>query len=85
MGENPGECEIAYDTALWMLYAILDDTMQEEEIVEEEDKATVQNCRSHRTMFASVRMADLAHLSTVVKSIQGRLDALRRKMRSATA
>jgi len=29
MNENSSECEIAYDTALWMLYAILDETMQE--------------------------------------------------------
>ena len=44
MGEIPSECEIAYDTALWMLFAILDGTMQEGEVVEEEDKVTVQNC-----------------------------------------
>jgi serine/threonine-protein kinase ULK/ATG1 len=46
MNENPSECEIAYDTALWMLYAILDETMQEGEPVGEEDKVHVQNCKS---------------------------------------
>ena len=45
MGENAQECEIAYDTALWMLYAILDETMQEGEPVDEEDKVTVRNCK----------------------------------------
>lgn len=44
MGENTQDCEIAYDTALWMLYAILDETMQEGEPVDEEDKVTVRNC-----------------------------------------
>lgn len=44
MGENAQDCEIAYDTALWMLYAILDETMQEGEPVDEEDKVTVRNC-----------------------------------------
>lgn len=44
MGENAQECEIAYDTALWMLYAILDETMQEGELVDEEDTITVRNC-----------------------------------------
>lgn len=45
MGENTQECEIAYDTALWMLYAILDETMQEGELVDEEDTVTVRNCK----------------------------------------
>lgn len=44
MGENTQECEIAYETALWMLYAILDETMQEGELVDEEDTVTVRNC-----------------------------------------
>ena len=45
MGENAAECEIAYDTALWMLFAILDDTMQEGEAVDEDNKVTIQQCR----------------------------------------
>lgn len=47
--ENPSECEIAYETALWMLYAILDETMQEGEPVGEEDKVHVQNCEHETT------------------------------------
>lgn len=43
-GDSPHECEIAYDTALWMLYAILDDTMQGGEPVQEEDRHNIQNC-----------------------------------------
>lgn len=46
MGENAQECEIAYDTALWMLHAILDETMQEGELVDEDDTVTVRNCKS---------------------------------------
>lgn len=45
MGENAQECEIAYDTALWMLYAILDEIMQEGGFVDEEAKVTVRNCK----------------------------------------
>lgn len=26
-GENPADCETAYETALWLLYALLDETM----------------------------------------------------------
>lgn len=44
-GENPTDCETAYETALWMLYAILDGTMSTnlngEAAVEDEDRATV--------------------------------------------
>ncbi|GAA5844785.1 hypothetical protein JCM9279_002919 [Rhodotorula babjevae] len=43
-GENPSDCETAYETALWMLYALLDDTMHaglpsSPEV--DEDRATV--------------------------------------------
>lgn len=42
-GENPTDCETAYETALWMLYAILDETMSPPigDQVEEDDRATV--------------------------------------------
>lgn len=30
-GENPSDCETAYETALWLLYALLDDTMSAQE------------------------------------------------------
>ncbi|KAL8293679.1 hypothetical protein RQP46_000380 [Phenoliferia psychrophenolica] len=42
-GENPTDCETAYETALWMLYALLDETIaaQPGESVEEEDRTTV--------------------------------------------
>ena len=86
MGDTPAECEIAYDTALWMLFAILDDAMQEGEAVEEEDKTTIQNCESPGWLLTlrAGNVTDEMLLSAVVKSIQGRLEALRRKMRSAS-
>ncbi|GAA5961702.1 hypothetical protein JCM21900_000638 [Sporobolomyces salmonicolor] len=42
-GENPADCETAYESALWMLYALLDDTMsaQTGDGVPDEDCATV--------------------------------------------
>lgn len=63
MNENPSECEIAYDTALWMLYAILDDTMQEGEPVGEEDKVHVQNCTSSVLPTARIRLNECAQSS----------------------
>jgi hypothetical protein len=83
MGDNSQECEIAYDTALWMLYTILDETMQEGEPVDEEDKVTVRNCKLlHTTELMG--HADVAFY-TVIESIKGRLAALKRKMRSSSA
>lgn len=58
MGENAAECEIAYDTALWMLFAILDDTMQEGEAVDEDNKVTIQQCRQ---IVSDVRLHDADH------------------------
>ncbi|KWU43996.1 kinase-like protein, partial [Rhodotorula sp. JG-1b] len=44
-GENPTDCETAYETALWLLYALLDDTMHAGSSASaaesEEDRATV--------------------------------------------
>lgn len=37
-GESPTDCETAYETALWMLYAILDETMTGGPLVEDEDR-----------------------------------------------
>lgn len=42
-GENPTDCETAYETALWMLYAILDGitSCSTGQPAEDEDCATV--------------------------------------------
>lgn len=85
MGDNTQECEIAYDTALWMLYAILDETMQEGEHVEEEDKATVRNCELNRQARPHLIIVLTIRLATVIESIKGRLTALRRKIRGTAA
>lgn len=37
MGENSIECELEYETSLWMLYSLLDPTMKEEDLQEDED------------------------------------------------
>ncbi|KAK4054701.1 Serine/threonine-protein kinase [Microbotryomycetes sp. JL221] len=68
-GENPTDCETAYETALWMLYAILDESVSTTPgdgafLVEEEDRATI-------TKFVS--------------SITGRLQALRKKLEPASS
>jgi hypothetical protein len=44
-GESGVDCEAAYETALWMLYALVDVTMQDNEQVDEEDRVTVDKCR----------------------------------------
>lgn len=40
-GENPSDCEIAYETALWMLFALLDETMTGGTSIEEDDRGTL--------------------------------------------
>ncbi|GAA6017710.1 hypothetical protein JCM11491_001178 [Sporobolomyces phaffii] len=41
-GENPGDCETAYETALWLLYALLDETMSAQDGGQtDEDRTTV--------------------------------------------
>lgn len=41
-GENPTDCETAYETALWLLYALLDETMSAQDGGQtEEDRTTV--------------------------------------------
>ncbi|KAM0753377.1 kinase-like protein [Meredithblackwellia eburnea MCA 4105] len=42
-GENPTDCETAYETALWMLYALLDETIltQPGDAVEDDDRTTI--------------------------------------------
>ncbi|KAI5475162.1 serine/threonine protein kinase ATG1 [Pseudohyphozyma bogoriensis] len=57
-GESPTDCETAYETALWMLYAILDETMaaQVGDMVEEEDRTTVNKfVTSITTRLAALR------------------------------
>ena len=69
MGEGPNECEVAYETALWMLYAIIDPAWA---TVKDQDRSTVDKC-------AWTGAAWLTRV--VIASIQGRLEALRRKLR----
>jgi serine/threonine-protein kinase ULK/ATG1 len=44
-GESGVECEAAYETALWMLHALVDVTMQDTEQVDEDDRVTVDKCK----------------------------------------
>lgn len=57
MGEGPAECEVAYETALWMLYAISDAAASGP--VKEADRALVDRCASG----APLCRADLSQLS----------------------
>lgn len=50
MGENSNECELAYETALWMLFALVDETMQDGTSVRDEDRSTVDKCKSIRSL-----------------------------------
>ncbi|KAM0789543.1 hypothetical protein ACM66B_000357 [Microbotryomycetes sp. NB124-2] len=63
-GENPTDCETAYETALWMLHAIIDDSVQAPindagVTLEDEDRTTINK---------------------FVASISARLNALRQKL-----
>lgn len=42
-GESPADCEAAYETALWLLYALLDESMtaQRGEPVDDADRSMV--------------------------------------------
>lgn len=44
MGESITDCETAYETALYMLYAILETSPQAESSPKDEDQATVDKC-----------------------------------------
>jgi hypothetical protein len=72
-----------------MLYAILDEVMQEGEPVGDEDKVHVQKCECPRSSIDQrvVMKADVgashSRPNAVVNSIKGRLEALRRKMQTA--
>ena len=72
MGEGPAECEVAYETALWMLYAISDAAASGP--VKEADRALVDRCACPcvRTRLTRAR--------AVVAQIQARLEALRHKI-----
>jgi serine/threonine-protein kinase ULK/ATG1 len=46
-GETTADCEVAYDTALYMLFAILDESLADGEPIKEDDKATVNKCERY--------------------------------------
>jgi serine/threonine-protein kinase ULK2 len=74
-GDNPSICENAYETALWMLYAILDKTMREAELIDGDD--TEEDI--------TIKEDDNATLQKFINSIQTRLEALHRKMKAASS
>lgn len=76
MGENTADCEVAYETALYMLYAIIDSSRTQNN-AKDEDQVTVDKCES---FLISFRGEGLNMSLTVVTSIQGRLTSLRKKM-----
>ena len=45
MGDSTAECEASYETALYMLFAILDESLPDSEAVKDEDRVTVNKCR----------------------------------------
>lgn len=56
MGENVLECELEYETALWMLSAILDPTMHDGDEASDEDVETVEKfINSIRARLAALR------------------------------
>lgn len=65
--QNPADCEIAYETALWLLYAILDDTESNGPRNTGEGKGDEEEEQDRETVLA------------FVESVEKRLKALRRK------
>ena len=51
MGENSNECELAYETALWMLFTLVDETMQDGTSVKDEDRLTIDKCTLSLLLF----------------------------------
>ncbi|GAA6042868.1 hypothetical protein JCM8097_007200 [Rhodosporidiobolus ruineniae] len=70
-GESPADCETAYETALWMLYALLDDTMTGGPASAADDPQAAED--------------DRVTVGRFVQSITARLAALRRKIAPVSA
>lgn len=99
------ESEKNYQTAIWMLHAILDGAGEDgrSEAIEEDDREILTKCKfffvwSHNDCHACNTMRTfgilLCHMSltatpiflvVVIRSIENRLNLLRRKMASARA
>lgn len=69
-GESPTDCETAYESALWMLYALLDDTL---------------TGASSTTPLDPAAEEDRATVNRFVASIGARLKALRKKIAPMSA
>jgi len=59
--EDFGTCERDYETALWMLCAITDDVMQDDNPYVDQDRKTIGHCE-----FSAVSLYILIPLLTVV-------------------
>jgi hypothetical protein len=46
LSEDPIHTERAYDTAVYLFKAILDDTIRDGQLMEEEDRMSVEKCAS---------------------------------------
>lgn len=81
-GEAPGDCETAYETALWMLYAILDETMSASTPAIAGDSAGVPYAAAAGGGggMLIVDEADRATVDKFIASISARLNALKRKI-----
>jgi len=75
MGDNTADCETAYETALYMLYGIVDESMSDSASVKEEDRTTVNKCK----LRIALEHSRLINMLSVITSIEGRLSALRKK------
>lgn len=51
MGDAAADCEIAYETALYMLYTIVDEEMMDDLAVKDDDRATVNKCEFAHTLL----------------------------------
>lgn len=55
MGENITECEQDYQTAIWMLEAILQVRPSDEINIEEEDRRIINKCKYHKFFILHIK------------------------------
>lgn len=75
--EDYATCERDYETALWLLYAIYDDIMQEGNPYKDQDRLTIGRCEC---LSCCCSLREINHLNVVIKSTKDRLVRVQKRM-----
>jgi hypothetical protein len=73
--EDYATCERDYETALWLLYAIYDEIMQEGNPYKDQDRLTIGRCKLSLIYFISILTG-----YAVIKSTKDRLVRVQKRM-----